>query len=140
LQEAAKWYTLAAAQKFVDAQINVGSLCAQGQGVLLEPQDRIQNYWAAYRIWRKIEQLSKSGKRYALLNARSLAGSWRPIEHQEAGIQWPRSTSDRFAGFWFFAGASSKGLPVITNSGLCFVAVNLKLAASDAEVYPLLPA
>jgi hypothetical protein len=129
---------MSAAQKFVDAPFNIGILCAQGQGILLDPQDFNRNFWVAYRIWRKIEQLSKSGKRYALLKARSLAGSWRPIEQQEAGIQWPRSTSDRFAGFWFFARASSKGLPVTTNSRLCFVAVSLKLAASGAEEYPLL--
>jgi hypothetical protein len=131
---------MTAAQKFVDAQINVGTLCAQGQGVLLDPQDCIRNFWVAYRVWRKIEQLSKVGKRYALLKARLLAGSHRPIEQQEAGIQGPRSASDRFAGYWFFVRASSKGLPVTTKSRLCFVTVSLKPAASGAEVYPLLPA
>lgn len=48
---------MAPAQKFVDAPFNVGSLCAQGQGVLLEPQDCIRSFWVAYRIWRQIDHL-----------------------------------------------------------------------------------
>jgi hypothetical protein len=96
---------MAPAQKFVDAQFNVGSLCAQGQGVLLDPQDCIRIFWVAYRIWRKIEQISKASKRNALLYARPFARLQRTIEQQKAGLQWPRSTSDRLAGFWFFVKA-----------------------------------
>ena len=61
-QEAAKWVTMATAQKFVDAPINIGSLCAQGQGVLLDLQDFIRNFWAACRICRKIEHIKQRGQ------------------------------------------------------------------------------
>src|SRR5882724_3451590 len=130
---------MAAVQKFDDYQSNLGSPCAQRQGVLLELQDGFRNFWMAHRIWRTIEYLSNAGKRNVSLNARHLARSRRFIEQHEAGIQWPRRTSDRFAGLWFFARASSKGLPVTTNTGICFVAVSLKLAASGAELFPFLP-
>jgi hypothetical protein len=63
---------------------------------LLELQDRIPNFWAAaYRIWRKKEQTSKTGKQKVLLKVRILAGCKGSL-----GNKWLEASVLPFFMYW----------------------------------------